>query len=504
MNSDPNNPTPNPTPNPAPAPAAAPAPVQPPAPTPAPEPAPAPSEPAPLAANAIHAAQSTAPVTEVTPASAPAPTDATPAPAPAEPASVQAPAPEPAQPQAEQPTESAPVEFDQAAMDPVNDFVDPNPGAPIENPTPESGPADTPIEAPVDKPVDDPAPAKEPTIADRLAGFSGIDTESEDANNRVTLEPNPALETPAEPAPEMSSTDPLVAAAAYGVEAAPATDPAMEGIIDSALQEPALAGSIVEPAKKKGKAGPILALILALLLIAGVVFAVVYILNGQNSKPEVKPNNNADSQEVVDEVGLVCSYEADAETVAQYAGLNSYKLKMIANYYNDKLVDISNTEVYEYTTHEAAAQASQLVRSRYMSNLASMGINDDPFSSSYPVSGKRATITHYAEAKALTAENAAVFRIETSGTKLLDDIDTIEATYKKIGYTCKRTDGAVKAEDEEGDTEDASTEDTAKDTTKDTTDKPVSTETEETSTEEKPAETEAEPTGEEQPSTLPE
>ena len=78
-----------------------------------------------------------------------------------------------------------------------------------------------------------------------------------------------------------------------------------------------------------------------------------------------------------------------------------------------------------------------------MRRLNALGINSDPFSSNYPVSGTRATVTHLATYEELTTENASIFAIAVESNRLVDDIDSIEATYKKGGYTCEHTDGKV-------------------------------------------------------------
>ena len=442
MNKDPQTPTsptnpapatePTPAPEPVPAAPVAPATPAPTAAEPAPVPTPAPAEPVPLAANAIHATPSTSTQTEVKPTAEVTPTAAEPAPAPADAAPVQAPAAEavPAE-------ESAPVEFDQAAMDPVNDFVDPNPGAPIENPVeaPNESPVDAPTPAEDSEPFNpEPTAASEPTISDRLAGFTTDSAESENSDS------NPA----ADQAPDLASTDPLVAASAYGVDATAASDPNLDSALNSVSVEPSTAGSIVEPAKKKGKFGAILALVFALLLIAGLVGGAIFILNSQKSNPVVK-NNPDNAPEVIDEVGLVCTYEPDATTLSNYANLKSYNLKMIANYFKDSLVDISVTGVYNYTTAEAATLAGQRSRAQYMADLSTAGIAADPFSSAYPVSGTLLTVIHLAEYKDLNSTNAlAVFKIDSDENgNLIDDIDSIEAKYKKGGYTCTHTDGGV-------------------------------------------------------------
>ncbi|MBR0480452.1 hypothetical protein IJJ46_01340 [Candidatus Saccharibacteria bacterium] len=443
MNADPNNPA-NPT-NPAPTPS--PAPTTPPAPNPAPvqsapatepattapAPAPAPVESAPITASSIHTGPEMSAPTEVAPAAEPAPTAAVPAPAPVESAPVQTPIPNPAPAPTPAPVEPASVQENPAASA--------APIAPVEEPTPAPELAVEPTNIPAEESVSEPTPEStpdftpeplaEPTTADRLAGLGGITTDE------------PSMDFSAEPASDvsLSSTDPLVAAAAYGtapVDNAPTLDSALNSVMD----ETTMPGSIVEPAKKKGKLGPILAIILALALVAALVIGVLYILNSNKSTSKTTENGNT-TPTIVDEVGLVCTYKPTAEALAQYEGLTDYSIKLIANYYNNALVDISTTAVYEYTTSEAATSAAQRSRSDYMRRLNALGINSDPFSSNYPVSGTRATVTHLATYEELTTENASIFAIAVESNRLVDDIDSIEATYKKGGYTCEHTDGKV-------------------------------------------------------------
>ncbi|MDO4987250.1 MAG: hypothetical protein Q4E46_02990 [Candidatus Saccharibacteria bacterium] len=435
MNADPNNPA-NPT-NPAPTPS--PAPTTPPTPNPAPvqsapaaepataapAPAPTPVESAPITASSIHAGPEMSAPTEVAPAAEPAPTAAAPAPAPVEPASVQAPTPNPAPVPTPAPAEPTSVQENPAASA--------APIAPVEEPAPTPELATEPVPESASESTSDftPEPLAEPTTADRLAGLGGITTDE------------PSMDLSAEPAPDasLSSTDPLVAAAAYG--AAPVDNaPTLDSALNSVMDETTMPGSIVEPAKKKGKFGPILAIILALILVAALVIGVLYILNSNKSTSKTTENGNA-APTIVDEVGLVCTYKPTADALAQYEGLTDYNIKLIANYYNNALVDISTTAVYEYTTSEAATSAAQRSRSDYMRRLNALGINSDPFSSNYPVSGTRATVTHLATYEELTTENASIFAIAVESNRLVDDIDSIEATYKKGGYTCEHTDGKV-------------------------------------------------------------
>ena len=295
MNADPNNPA-NPT-NPAPTPS--PAPTTPPAPNPAPvqsapaaepataapAPAPTPVESAPITASSIHAGPEMSAPTEVAPV--------------AEPTSVQ-----------ENPAASA------------------APIAPVEEPVSGSATEPVPESASESTPDFTPEPLAEPTTADRLAGLGGITTDE------------PSMDFSAEPAPDvsLSSTDPLVAAAAYGtapVDNAPTLDSALNSVMD----ETTMPGSIVEPAKKKGKFGPILAIILALILVAALVIGVLYILNSNKSTSKTTENGNT-TPTIVDEVGLVCTYKPTADALARYEGLTDYNIKLIANYYNNAFLRI--------------------------------------------------------------------------------------------------------------------------------------------------------------------
>ena len=258
----------------------------------------------------------------------------------------------------------------------------------------------------------------------------------------VAPEPIPAPVEPMEAQPIEPTADPMVAQATPDMPAAMPIEPT--------LDEPAMNGSIVEPAKKKLDMKYILMIALAALLVIGLVVAVIFILSGQKSTPTNTKSDTSTTEKPKDEIGLICTYEPDASTLAQYQGLKSYTLKMIANYYNDELVDISTTDVYTYTTADAAKTAAQRARSDYMSRVAALGLTSDPFDSMYPVSGTIASVTHMAEYAKLTVGNASIFGIAASGTKIVDDIASIEATYKKGGYECTRTDAAVETETPEG------------------------------------------------------
>ena len=199
-----------------------------------------------------------------------------------------------------------------------------------------------------------------------------------------------------------------------------------------------------KPATKKSSLVLALIIIAVVVLIAVIVVFVLFIISGSSNKSTTTVTTNNNYYEQVEESSLICTRISNSADVNNSA-LASYELKMIANYYGDELSDIATTGTYNYISPESAAEGATQARLAYAEWYRSLGLNTDPFSSSYPVSGSTFTASHFAEAEQVTAASAPLFYLNVENDEAVTDIDSVRAVYVGQGYTCS---GSEDAEEE--------------------------------------------------------
>lgn len=225
-------------------------------------------------------------------------------------------------------------------------------------------------------------------------------------------------------------------------------------------------GSVVGQDKNK-KNSIILALIIigAVILIGAIVFIIVFIMTSAQNKPTTTTSTSVEEVETV-ESSLICSRTSTAEDISNSANksLASYDLKMIANYTDDELIDISFTGTYNYTTEEAASEGARQSRLAYVKEYEKLGLREDPFSSNYPVNGTSFSASHFAEFDELDEDNAALFFLTANSRgAVITDKEAVRKIYVGRGYTCS-------GDEDEEEIDDTAIEDDTDTTTDDTVD----------------------------------
>lgn len=215
-------------------------------------------------------------------------------------------------------------------------------------------------------------------------------------------------------------------------------------------------GSAIDQAKNK-KNSMILALSIigAVVLIGIIVLIIVLVVtSGQNKPTTTTTAVSTEEVETVDS-SLVCSRTSTSMDVNNSSSntLASYDLKMIANYTDDELTDISFTGTYNYTTEEAASEGARQARLNYIREYEKLGLKEDPFSSNYPVNGMSFSSTHFAEYDDLDEDNAAIFFLTVNSRGVVvTDKEAIRKIYVDRGYTCSGGEDAEEIDEEDVDT----------------------------------------------------
>lgn len=306
-------------------------------------------------------------------------------------------------------------------------------------------PADTPSDTSAETSAEEPAPTEpaseestpESTPSDSVADFTEPSTEESTEGSEENKEDGEKKELPplkpAAPVPgsigsaksyEDYQTDEANRAEKEADKAARAADRAEKDA----------------NTKKTTNTGLILGIVIAaIVVIAAAIFAVVTI----TSKPKSKPQQ----QEVVVEPepepepvfsSITCDKILDAtELSALGEGAKNAEVTFTVTYNDDKLNDISDKRVIEYDTPEHATASVPVLKSAYESTLSALNLASDPFDSTYPVVDSTLTITHLADADAVTEKNFAIFdlRVDEEGN-VQTDINTIKEIYTGKDYTC--------------------------------------------------------------------
>ena len=218
---------------------------------------------------------------------------------------------------------------------------------------------------------------------------------------------------------------------------------------------------------KNKKNSTILALIIigAVVLVGAIVAIIVFIMTSNDNKVTVTKTNPATTQPEPEDTSLICSYTSTANDIARAENnkLASYDLKMIANYTDDEMIDMSITGTYNYTDAEAASEGARQARVSYTRDYTKLNINSDPFTSNYPVSGNSFTASHFAKIDEIDENNASLLFLSAGSNGSVDTSkDAVREIFTKKGYTCRDAGGSQEAETEdEGGTTPAESESTS-------------------------------------------
>lgn len=309
--------------------------------------------------------------------------------APAEPAASEAPA-EPTEPALDTPSEpSAPTAAPAATLD-DSDADAPYAPDPIDNPTPASSLTDF---------------TKVPVADDKED-----DKESEEKKDMTPLKP-------AAPVPG-------------SIGSAKSYDP----------------NEAAKPPKKKLGTTTILAIVLIAILVVAVIVVVLLLVlqpgsNSNNNNSDANTGHTVQQATPVEYTTLTCTQEILAEQIEpQIAGLLTISDRIIGNYEDGVLADLSDTMTLKFDSTDNAVLGYTTVQELYIAQLEELGIDDgDPFSSSYDRSRDSVTVTRMAKSNELTTTNAALFGITAEDGEQLDTSASALATlYAGAGWSCQQ------------------------------------------------------------------
>ena len=105
-------------------------------------------------------------------------------------------------------------------------------------------------------------------------------------------------------------------------------------------------------------------------------------------------------------------------------------------YTNDVLSSYGTTVTLTFGDEDAARSGQSLAREQYSKKVTNAGLTQDPFSSSYDVSGNTTTITHQAEGDDIDSKTAKILDFYVIKGEPATDLETLIDTFESDGYTC--------------------------------------------------------------------
>ena len=191
------------------------------------------------------------------------------------------------------------------------------------------------------------------------------------------------------------------------------------------------------PKKKANLVATIVIVLSTVLVTALVVFLILKITQGGKSDNQITPSETTSE---VTYSTITCTKEGDVNARVAVGDATKIETTVIASYSDDEMDDIAETTEYTYTDASAAKTGAIAVKDAYKKRLSDVGLRDidDPFTTTYSLSGTILTETHFAEFDELSSENASVIglTVDKSG-EVATDSDSVKKTYKAAGFTCK-------------------------------------------------------------------
>lgn len=176
--------------------------------------------------------------------------------------------------------------------------------------------------------------------------------------------------------------------------------------------------------------------IAAIAVIAAVIFAIVIITGkSKNNTATTTPEPTPEPTPV--QTSITCTKSVEGAELAALGQATEANITYTATYFDDKLNDMSEKTVIEYSTVDDANNGATALKNAYESTLALINLEQDPFDSTYPVVGTTLTITHLADSDDITKDNFAIFGLQVDDEgEVKTAIKDIEDLYTEKDFTC--------------------------------------------------------------------